>query len=185
MEFRKCFGKMTHPTITLIANTATIECGETLTGSIGNQPNSVSYMFENDVVRSVSFTDCETTFDPELFLIDSSGNNIQNQSTNNCDGDDCTDPKYHCARKLRETFTMEQLAVGTYTVQLAPYSTGGDWSLAIYCDGPHTESPTSDPTVDPTLGYDPTASSGTFVFGYVRFCCKIMIIWHFTGNFRY
>ena len=127
--------------ITSTVNTATIECGETLTGSVGNRPDFVSYTFENDVVQSVSFTDCGTTFDPTLFLIDSSENMIQYQSTNNCDGDDCYDPKYHCQDKFRETFTMEHLAEGTYTVQLTPYSTGGDWSLAVDCDPAPTESP--------------------------------------------
>ena len=141
----------------MLLNTATIECNETLNGSIGHSHDSVSYMFENDVVQSVSFTDCGTAFDPTLFLIDSAGNEIQDQSTNNCDGDDCIDPKYHCQDKLRETFTMEHLTVGTYTVQLAPYSSnssGGNWSLAIYCAVAPTEVPTSDPTAEPS--FDPT-----------------------------
>ena len=147
--------------ITLTVKTATIECGETLTGFVGNQPDSVSYTFENDVVQSVSFTDCGTAFDPTLFLIDSSGNEIQDLSINNCDGDDCNAyyPKYHCEDSLRETFTMKDLAVGTYTVQLTPYNGGGDWSLAVYCDIGPTEITTSDPSAEPSLDptFDPTA----------------------------
>ena len=151
--------------LNLLDDTATIKCGETLTGSIGDYPDSVSYTFENDVVQNVSFTDCGGTFDPKLFLMDSSGNTIQDQSTNNCDGDDCTDPRYPCGHSVREAFTMKDLAVGTYTVLLTPFRTGGDWSLAVYCDGAITESPTSDPTADPTFGYDATATSGTVIFG--------------------
>ena len=120
-------------TINLLPNTERIECGETKTGSVGNSPDSVGYTFENWMVQSVTFTDCGGSFDPKLFLIDSSGNTIQNQSTNNCDGDDCTDPKYPCDDSVRETFTMEDLAVGAYTVQLTPYNGGGDWSLSVYC----------------------------------------------------
>ena len=97
----------------------------------------MSFTFENDVVQSVTFTDCGGTFDPHLYLIDSSGNKIQDQSTNNCDGDDCYDDGiYQCDISLREVFTMEDLAVGTYTVQLTQHSStgvGGNWSLAIYC----------------------------------------------------
>ena len=100
----------------MLAITDSIKCGETLTGSLGGSPDSVSYTFTNDVVQSVSFTNCGTSFDPKLYLMDSTGTKIQDQSTNNCDGDDCTDPKYPCDDPVREAFTMKDLAVGTYTV---------------------------------------------------------------------
>ena len=110
----------------------TIQCGQTITGSVGSNPDSVSFIFENDQVQDVTFTDCDSNFDPKLFLMDSAGNYIQDQSTNYCDGDDCYDYSI-CSVARTETFTMEQLAVGTYTVLLTPWQSGGDYSLTAYC----------------------------------------------------
>ena len=103
-----------------------------MTGSLGSNPDSVSFIFVNDQVQDVTFTDCDSNFDPKLFLIDSAGSYIQDQSTNYCDGDDCYDTAY-CDTYGRETFTMEQLAVGTYTILLTPWWSGGDYSLTAYC----------------------------------------------------
>ena len=76
-------------------------------------------------------------FHPMLFLINSSGNYIQDQSTNNCDGyDDCTDPEYPCDDdSSRQTFTMEDLAVGTYALELFSWNIygPGNWSLTVIC----------------------------------------------------
>merc|ERR1719385_502107 len=82
-----------------------IECEQTLSGTVGHHPDSVSLRFVNDEVQSVTFTDCDSDFDPKLFLRDSNGEYIQDQSTNNCDGDDCYDSNY-CSTSWRETFTM-------------------------------------------------------------------------------
>ena len=112
----------------------TIQCGQIMTGLIGGSSDFVSFIFENDQVQDVTFTNCDSNFDPKLFLIDSAGSYIQDQSTNNCDGDDCYDYNI-CSVIQRETFTMEQLAVGTYTVLLTPWQSGGDYSLEVYCDG--------------------------------------------------
>jgi len=115
------------------APTAPIECGQTLTGSVGNRPDSLSVAFENDQIQSVTFSNCDSTFDTTMFLADSNGADIQQQSTNHCDGDDCHDPEF-CRTSYRETFTMSHLQVGSYTMRLIPYSEGGDWSLTVLCE---------------------------------------------------
>jgi len=158
-------------TLSAVANAASIKCGETLTGNLGGSPDSVSYTFTNDVVQSVSFTDCGTSFDPKLYLMDSTGTKIQDQSTNNCDGDDCTDPNYPCDDPVREAFTMKDLAVGTYTVQLTPYSNGGDWSLAVHCDGALS---VAQPTQKPTT----TTEEGHVLGGMVngQWCHQLVVL---------
>ena len=156
--------------------TDSIKCGETWTGYLGGSPDSVSYTFTNDVVQSVSFTDCGTSFDPKLYLMDSTGTKIQDQSTNNCDGDDCTDPNYPCDDPVREAFTMKDLAVGTYTVQLTPWTVGGDWSLAVHCDGALS---VGQPTQKPTT----TTESGYVLGGYVNGeLCHQLVVLDFSCN---
>ena len=90
------------------------------------------FQFINNQTQDVTFTDCESTFDPKLFLYDSDGNAIQSQSTNNCDGDDCYDTSI-CSIDYRETFTMSNLPVGLYELKLQPYSDGGDYNINITC----------------------------------------------------
>ena len=113
--------------------TRSIECGQTLTGSIGSRPASVSIHFENAEVEDVTFTNCDSNFDTKLFLEDSNGLDIQHRSTNRCDGDDCCDPNY-CSTRYRETFTMSDLEVGSYALRLTPYGRGGSWSLTAHCE---------------------------------------------------
>ena len=110
-----------------------IGCGHSLTGSIVDNSSSVSWAFDNDQVRDVTFTNCHSDFDPTLYLLDSAGNTIQWMSINKCDGDDCSDTAY-CGTSLRETFTMEQLEEDTYTLLLTPFSVGGEYSVTVYCD---------------------------------------------------
>jgi len=126
---------------------ATISCGQTLTGTVGNSPDSVSHRFVNDAVQSVTFTDCDSSFDPKMFLIDSDGDRIQDRSTNRCDGDDCAAAS--CSTSYRETFTMSDLAAGSYQVLLTPYNAGGAWSITVQCHAP-TSSPTPMPSQEPT-----------------------------------
>ena len=114
-----------------------ITCGQTLTGSLHDSPASTHLVFVNDRVQDVTFTDCDSDFDTEMYLEDSEGNYIQDQSTNSCDGDDCEDTDYCSTSEhlLRETFTMSNLDVGTYTLLLTPYSSGGQWSVTVHCLG--------------------------------------------------
>ena len=110
-----------------------ITCGQTLTGSLHDSPASTHLVFVNDRVQDVTFTDCDSDFDPVLYLMDSSGNSIQNQSTNGCDGDNCYEATY-CNTSLRETFTMSALDEGTYTLLLTTYKwAGGGWAVSVYC----------------------------------------------------
>ena len=69
-------------------------------------------------------TDCDSDFDPMLFLYDSDGNAIQSQATNGCNGDDCSDDS--CSTSVRETFIIE-LDVGMYELKLMPFNSGGEY----------------------------------------------------------
>merc|ERR1719295_2086862 len=136
-----------------------IECGQTLTGSLGNY-ESVSLHFENDIVEDVTFTNCDSDFDTTMFLTNSSGDVIQQNSDNQCTGDDCYDYNY-CSTDYRETFTMSDLEVGSYTLSLTPYGLGGEWSVTVHCDVDDINStvhwPTAEPTNIPTA--EPTSTS--------------------------
>lgn len=57
---------------------------------------------------------------------------IQDESTNNCDGDDCSEAAY-CSTGARETFTMASLGPDAYFIKLQPYSAGGYYKVQIYC----------------------------------------------------
>lgn len=109
----------------------TIDCGQTLSGSVLDG-DDVIFEFINDIKQDVTFTNCDSNFDPTLFLYDSNDNEIQSQSSNKCSGDDCSDSTI-CSTSDRETFTMEDLAVGTYQLKLKPYSQGGEYKVEVFC----------------------------------------------------
>ena len=109
-----------------------IQCGETLSGSVSDYPDSIFLNFVNLQNQTVTFTDCVSDFDPTLFLIDSNGAYIQNQSTNQCDGDDCYERSF-CSIEHRETFTMQSLDAGSYRLKLTPYDWGGTWTVRVIC----------------------------------------------------
>ena len=108
-----------------------IDCAQSLTGSVGDD-DSVSLTFINAVVQTVTFTNCRSDFDSELVLFDSAENEIQSHSTNGCDGDDCDD-NWYCDDIHKETFTMINLEAGTYTLLLTPSSSGGKWTITVFC----------------------------------------------------
>ena len=90
--------------------------------------------FQNEEEQDVTFTNCNSQFDTIMFLY-TSGNAIQSQSTNDCDGDDCTDTNY-CNTTFRETFTMSRLEPDDYTLILMPYSSDsmGDYEITVFCE---------------------------------------------------
>ena len=101
--------------------------------------------------QTVTFTNCQSDFDTKMYLIDSVGNYIQSQSTNSCDGDDCWDSNY-CSTSLRETFTMDPLAVGTYTLMVTPWSSGGNYEVEMHCGSyNHTHSVTNGTNANYTM----------------------------------
>ena len=105
-----------------------------ITGSL-SASDEASFTFVNNLTQDVTFTTCDSEFDTGLYLINSAGNYIQDQSTNNCDGDDCSDPRYCSSGYATTTFTMEQLAVGTYTILLeVSFWYGGEYSLEVHCN---------------------------------------------------
>ena len=97
----------------------TITCGQTLRGSVDDNPAAVYFDFVNPFTQNVTFTDCGSNFDPKLYLIDSRGRRIQSQSTNGCSGDDCmcfspslsffdllSVDHQHCFRAIKCLFTF-------------------------------------------------------------------------------
>ena len=112
-----------------------IRCGETKSGTNGDSPHSVLLHFVNQKKQDVTVTDCDTEFDAKVFLMDSNGTYIQNQSTNDCDGNDCENTDI-CSTPNRETFTMQSLDAGSYTLKLTPYSFGGIWTVKVICSEP-------------------------------------------------
>jgi len=96
-----------------------IECGQRVTGFI-ELGETLRFSFTNDQPQDVTFTDCNSDFDPMLKLLDSNENYIHHQSHNGCDGDDCYHHDYNCS-EWKETFTMEDLPPGEYTLELTPF----------------------------------------------------------------
>ena len=130
----------TTTTTTVTPDFQLVQCGETETGTISSD-ETVHFQFVNEQVQDVTFTNCQSDFDPTLYLYDSNNNKIQQQSTNDCNGDDCKDDAI-CSQGFRETFTMENLAAGTYRLKLQPYDEGGEYEVEVFCG---TQSPTSPP----------------------------------------
>merc|ERR1711933_518776 len=92
-------------------------------------------MFTNTDTQDVLFTNCESDFDTAMDLY-FNGVRITNESTNECNGDDCEHGSY-CDENLRETFFMEDLNDGTYWLKLSAYtwgSGGGDYEVEISCE---------------------------------------------------
>ena len=113
-----------------------IGCGENRTGIIGPR-DTIYFNFTNPTEQSVTFTNCKSDFDTTMYLKDSSGDNIQEQSFNECDGDDCYEYIYCAANSTEntETFTMDPLSPGTYTVELGTYSWAqGTFVVEVVCN---------------------------------------------------
>lgn len=110
-----------------------IGCGDVQSGYMGYD-GSVTFEFVNSNQQDVFFTNCHSDFDTTFYLYDYRGYEIQDQSTNNCDGDDCSDSSYYCSSSTRESFIMSSLSAGTYELVLAPYSSDyGSWEIEVIC----------------------------------------------------
>ena len=110
-----------------------LQCGSTMTGTVTSSWG-VIMTFQNVLEQSVTFTNCNSQFDTKMYLY-TSGIEIQSQSTNACDGDDCTDSNY-CNTTFRETFTMSRLDPDNYTLILMPFSSDsmGDYEITVFCE---------------------------------------------------
>lgn len=133
-----------------------IGCDEGLSGYLEND-DSVIIEFVNTERQDVLFTNCDSGFDTKLYLRHEHGPyGLQNNATNSCDGDDCSDDSYYCSNTAKETFTMESLSAGTYQLLLAPYASYyGDWAVEVQCGD--------------TIGsdsYDATTSTTSFDFNF-------------------
>ena len=118
-------------------NNGTIEvadCGGTYTGHLGSG-ESKYWNFTISVPDVVTFSNCYSDHDTTMYLENSAGTNIQMESTNYCWGDECYDPDY-CTSLGTETFTMDPLFPGTYTLKLGWYwsSTSGDYEVNVLCE---------------------------------------------------
>ena len=84
-----------------------IKCGEIVTGNL-TDANEAILNFTNPKEQFVTFTNCDSNFDTVMYLKDSAGKYIQNQSSINCYGDECYDYLY-CTKFGSETFTIHTL----------------------------------------------------------------------------
>lgn len=115
----------------------TIGCGETYTGTLDTY-DIVYLSFTLSDKQDVLFTNCDSKFDTKMYLI-LDGVKITNDSTNECDGDDCTHGSY-CDSDLRETFFMEDLDADQYWLEVTAYSvtgevpTGGKYEVEVSCE---------------------------------------------------
>ena len=115
-----------------------IGCGENKTGIIGPR-DTIYFNFTNPIEQSVTFTNCHSDFDTTMYLKDSSGNYIQSQSTNECSGDGCDEYTYcdsdSAGHYHTETFTMDPLSPGTYTIELSTYQWNqGTFVVEVMCN---------------------------------------------------
>ena len=114
-----------------------IGCGESKTGIIGPR-DTIYFNFTNPTEQIVTFTNCDSSFDSVMYLKNPSGEYIQSQSINGCDdGDDCYEDIY-CAiytADNTETFTMDPLSPGTYTIELGTYQWNqGTFVVEVMCN---------------------------------------------------
>ena len=110
--------------------TVGIQCGDMKTEymSIGE---TIHFSFINLVEQTVTFTNCGSEYWEEMYLMDSAGNYIQSQSTNECDGYGCYDPDYCSSDTGSVSFTMENLAAGSYTIEVIKDVWGNDTSVVV------------------------------------------------------
>ena len=96
------------------------------------------WTFTTPTPEVVTFTNCHSEHDTQMYLIDSSGMDITSQSTNFCSGDDCWGME-HCDPSESggsETFTIH-LSPGTYQLKLMWYENSpvsGTYEVALFCD---------------------------------------------------
>ena len=118
-----------------VNETRSIQCGEMLSGTVDNVPDAATLNFVNVVNQDVTFTNCDSEFRSLLFLIDSDGAYIQDQSTNSCNGALCWNFDV-CSDFYQVTFTMQSLDAGSYKLRIEPRSLGGAWTVRVLCGGP-------------------------------------------------
>ena len=136
-----------------------IGCGEKQSGYIGGQLWSINWAsleFVNTAPQNVLFTNCNSDFAHVLRLYDQSGDEIQRESTNGCNGFDCTDSSYNCSSQSsggrRVTFTMSSLPTGTYELRVTQLNNYyGNWAVEVHCE-PATPSPVSSSSESPDNG---------------------------------
>ena len=111
-----------------------IQCGGTYTGYLGSDEWKY-WTFTTPSPQVVTFTNCNSDYDTVMYLSNEYGYHIQSQSTNSCSGDECYDPDY-CMLWGTETFTMDPLSAGTYTLKLGWYwsSIGGEYEVNVICE---------------------------------------------------
>eukprot|EP01084_Bolivina_argentea_P109244 195244_1 len=127
----------------------TMACDDTKTGQYGFGP--IYYEFILTEQATVNFANCETQFDPNLYVYNS---NYEWISDTACDGNDCG----NCNTAAREEFDLT-LDPGSYYIQLYPCCDptlevdGDTYYITTTCliAGSPTRAPTEAPTRAPTV----------------------------------
>ena len=110
----------------------TFTCDAPESGYIEDHGETV-FQFVNSETQDVTFTNCRSTFDTQMALYEDDGTWLMDQTANGCDGDDCSDSNYGCDSSYKETFTFEDLAAGTYYLEVGAYTSGGDYEVEAIC----------------------------------------------------
>jgi len=156
-----------------------VECGDSLSGYIYTSSLSVTFLFNNTEDQDVTFTNCHSDFDTTLHLYDDRGYELNDESVNYCDGDDCTGPtnSAYCSDDgLTETFTMANLDVGTYTLELEAYGSylTGAWYFEVICEDYYSTGIRRDYVATSTFG-----SMGNYVWylAFGGFGVIVLLFW--------
>ena len=95
-----------------------VSCGESASGYVSSdlsQYTSIPITFSNPMLQDVTFTNCGTTYETKMQLLNQSDQVI---SDSVCDGGNgCNDANYPCLWN-NEAFTMNALSEGEYTIML-------------------------------------------------------------------
>lgn len=130
-------------------NGESIECDTTLQGvfeyewwqRFTNPPLTATFEFTNPQTQTVTFSTCDSEFFAGLKLFNSSGFEMQTQSTNQCSGCDCY--SVYCTGSTswyQTTFTMTDLPTGEYTVEITNECGSSDayglgsYNIFVICD---------------------------------------------------
>jgi len=159
-----------------------LNCGDTVYGTQDDK-TLVYYTLKINYTQNVLITNCDSDYDTGLHLLTWYMMDITNQSVNGCDGDDCSydHPNHDDCHWLREIIVMEDLAAGTYYVDLNPQWIGdrdGNYTLEVVCgddvgiaDSDESTSETTTSTSSPFNfpdSYWNTSAWGNISFGDIQ-----------------
>ena len=111
-----------------------IQCGQEISGSTTSSDRSHYWLFVNNNVRNVTFTNCNSNYDTRMVVYNNDGVDISNPY---CYGGDDCDVNNYCPNSNKETFTIPSLQSQEYYINIFGYSTRyGDYKIEVLCGDP-------------------------------------------------